>query len=100
MSYRVIIFPTVENQILDQVLHIAQDSIDNALRWEQDLRKRIMDLDELPRAHPISEPESRALGCEVRKMNFGDYLVFYRVDDSEQAVYILAFMHGSRRQEA
>ena len=99
MSYRVVILPTVENQILDQVLYIAQDSIDNALRWEQELHQRIMGLCELPLAHPTSPPESRAFDREVRKMNFGNYLIFYRVDEANKAVHILAFMHGARRLE-
>lgn len=87
----------VENQILDQALYIAEDSVDRALQWERSLRERILSLGELPKAHPISEPESRAFGRDIRKTNFGDYLIFYRVDDEQQMVYILAFMHGARR---
>lgn len=100
MSYDVVILPVVENQILDQALYIAEDSIDHALQWEQSLRERLVSLGELPKAHPISEPESRAFGREIRKSNFGDYLIFYRVDDVQQAVYILALMHGAQRKES
>lgn len=99
MSYAVILLPVVENQILDQATYIAEDSIDRALQWEQSLRERILSLGDLPNAHPISEPESRAFGRDIRKTNFGDYLIFYRVDDAEQVVYVLAFMHGGQRRE-
>jgi len=100
MSHRVVILPSVENQVLEQALYISQDSIDSALQWEQALRERIMALGEFPSAHPISESASRAFAREVRKMNFGDYLVFYRVEAESKTVYILAFMHGARRRES
>lgn len=100
MSYRVVLLPVVENQILDHALYIAQDSIDRALQWEQSLRQHILSLADLPKAHPISEPESRAFGSDIRKTNFGDYLIFYRVDEQQATVYILAFMHGARRRES
>lgn len=99
MSYAVILLPVVENQILDQAMYIAEDSLDRALQWEESLRERILSLGDLPNAHPISEPESRAFGRDIRKINFGDYLIFYRVGDVEQTIYVLAFMHGARRKE-
>lgn len=99
MSFAVVLLPVVENQILDQALYIAEDSIDRALEWEQSLRERILSLGELPEAHPISEPESRAFGRDIRKTNFGDYLIFYRVDEEQQAVYILTFMHRAQRKQ-
>lgn len=100
MTYRVVTLPTVENQILDQALYIAEASLDHALHWEQQLRACIKFFGELPQAHPIAEPESRAFGRDIRKVNFGDYLIFYRVDEADKAIYILAFMHGARRRES
>jgi len=100
VSYAVVLLPVVENQILEQAMYIAEDSIDRALQWEQSLRERIVSLGELPKAHPISEPESRAFGREIRKSNFGDYLIFYRVEDKQQAVYILALIHGAQRKDS
>ncbi|MFK7789829.1 MAG: type II toxin-antitoxin system RelE/ParE family toxin [Phycisphaeraceae bacterium] len=99
MSYRVIVLPAVESQILDQALFIAEDSIDRAIDWEQALREHILSLGDLPKACPISEPESRAFGRDIRKTNFGDYLLFYRVDDEHQSVYLLTFMHGAQRKD-
>lgn len=99
MSYRVALLPVVDNQILDHALYIADDSIDRALQWEQSLRQRILSLGDLPNAHPISDAESRAFGRDIRKANFGDHLIFYRVDEVQKTVYILTFLHGARRKE-
>ena len=99
MTYRVITPPGVENQILDQAFYIARDSIDHALQWEQKLQQRIETIGELPRSNPVSEKESQAAGYEIRKLVFGDYLIFYRIDDAIDTVYILAFMHGAQRRK-
>ncbi|MGB0768652.1 MAG: type II toxin-antitoxin system RelE/ParE family toxin [Phycisphaeraceae bacterium] len=67
------------------------------MQWEVSLHERLCSLSDLPKAHPISEPESRAFGRDGRKTNFGDCLIFYRIDDEQRAIYILVFMHGARR---
>lgn len=36
-------------------------------------------------------------GYEVRRANYGDYAIFFRVDDAQQVVEVLAFRHGRRR---
>ena len=58
-----------------------------------------MSLDEIPKRYPVDRVFSEAVGVIARKMNFGDYLVFYEVDDERQQVNVLAFRHGATRRE-
>jgi len=67
--------------------------------WYGRLYTLIDSLDEMPLRFPVDEYESEKVGKETRKMNFGDYLVFYQVDADRRRVDIVAFMHGSKRGE-
>ncbi len=92
----IIIAPNVQEQITDQVLHIAQDSIDNALAWEDRLRVAIEGIGEMP-GYAIDEDASDRLGYQVRKNIFEDtYLIHYCVDEAEGKVRIVNFRHGAR----
>jgi plasmid stabilization system protein ParE len=51
----------------------------------------------MPRRFPVAERESEMFGQEVRRVNHGDYAVFYFVDEGEGVVELLAFRHGRRR---
>ncbi|MBC7783749.1 MAG: type II toxin-antitoxin system RelE/ParE family toxin [Burkholderiales bacterium] len=91
----------VQSQIRDQILFIAKDSIDNALAWEERLRKAIEEIGAMPGTHPIEQMASVRLGESVRRMVFeGTYLVFYRVDENQGFVDILNFRHGARLPKA
>lgn len=67
-----------------------------------DLSTRLLDrldrLDEWPKRLPVDVVQTRLTGRETRKLNFGDYLVFYQVDDKHRQVNIVGFMHGARRR--
>lgn len=67
---RVILAPIVERQIDAQVLYIAQDSVDNALAWEDRLRAAVMKIGDAPRGYAVDEAASERSGFEVRKMVF------------------------------
>lgn len=59
-------------------------------------------LDEWPRKYPVDEAYSAVAGLDCHKVVYGDYLVFYKVDNKAKAIYILAFIHGkheSRREK-
>lgn len=96
-NYRLIIPPIVQDQIWQQVLYIARDSIDNALAWEDRLRTEIRQIGSLPTGYAIDQAASVRLGQEVRKMVFEKtYLVFYRVNAKRRSVELLNFRHGAR----
>jgi plasmid stabilization system protein ParE len=93
---KVIIAPVVREQIRSQVLYIAQDSIDNALAWEDRLRAVMNSIGDMP-GHAIDEDASDRLGEPIRKKVFeGTYLIHYRVNDAAATVEIVNFRHGMR----
>jgi len=88
--------PFVEDEILRQVLYIAEDSLDNALVWEDRLRAAMKGLGDF-QGHAIDDDASMELGYPVHKLVFeGTYLIHYRVDDAAGEVRILRFRHGAR----
>lgn len=88
--------PHVRDQITSQVLHIAEDSIDNALAWESRLRAMIGAIGEF-QGHAIDDEASRRASLAVRKVVFeGTYLLHYHVDESTAVVVIVNFRHGAR----
>lgn len=94
--YRVIIPPTVQDQISEQTLHIAADSINNALAWEQRLRDAIERIGRTT-GYAVDEAATDRLGFEVRKVVFeGTYLIHFCIDDAAGLVKIVNFRHGSR----
>ena len=93
---KVIIPPRVQEQITVQVLRIAEDSIDNALAWEDRIGSAIEGIGDVP-GNAVDEDASTRLGYQVRKNVFeGTYLIHYRVDDVAGIVRIVNFRHGAR----
>ncbi len=87
---------SVQEQILEQVLFIAEDSIDNALAWEQRLLSALNALGDM-HGHAIDEGASERLGQTLRKVVFErTYLIHYRVDDAAGTVVVVNFRHGAR----
>jgi plasmid stabilization system protein ParE len=88
--------PEAEEAILRQVLYIAQDSVDNALAWENRLRTAVKGLATF-HGHAIDENTSKKLGYPIQKLIFeGTYLIFYHVDDTAGEVRVVNFRHGAR----
>jgi toxin ParE1/3/4 len=73
---------------------IAVGSIALALTFVETLLARCADLAIHPRAYPLI-PRYEAYG--VRRRPYGDYLIFYRVED--ERVLILHILHGARDYE-
>lgn len=93
--------PVVENLITEQVLYIAEDSIDNALAWEGRLRIAIKAIGDLAQGHAVDQEASDRIGFSVRKMVFErTYLVYYRIDEAAGVVRVINFRHGARLPRA
>lgn len=99
MKYRVIYTQEVVNAIEAQVAYFIgeQAPSDRIESWLAGLYDCMIFLDQWPRRFPIAEAISRAKGYEVRRMNYGQCAIFYRVDDGRSVVELLAFRHGRRR---
>jgi plasmid stabilization system protein ParE len=94
--YTLTFAPVVNKQIDEQVLFIAQDSIDHALAWEDRLRDTIAGLSSF-RGYAVDEEASDRLGYKLHKIVFeGNYLIHYAVDEKARAVRIVNFRHGAR----
>lgn len=69
---------------------IAQDDPQRAASFVRELRKAAAGLSRYPQRYPTVP----GLPIEVRKKSYRDYLVLYRVNETE--VQILRVFHGSR----
>ena len=46
---------------------------------------------------PIDEIRTQIRGYEVRRLNYGEFAVFFRIDDDRCVVQILTIRHGKRQ---
>lgn len=74
-QWSVTVAPSVWELITAQVLHIANDSVDNALAWETRLDKAIFKLADL-HGHAVDEDASKRLGIEVHKLSSSAHTSF------------------------
>ncbi len=72
-------------------------STETIASWCDQLYVLLDGLDEIPKRFPIDEYISNEMGTLTRKANYGNYLVFYTVNDEDRTVNIIEFMHGARR---
>ena len=75
--------------------HIARDNPAGALRFIRELRGAAARLSDMARAFPLVP---RYAHLDIRPRPFGDYLIFYRIEDNRLA--ILHIVHGARDYEA
>jgi toxin ParE1/3/4 len=76
-------------------LFIARENKARALSFVRELRGKAQQLGDMPHTFPLV-PRYEHHG--IRRRHFGDYLIFYRVEDSQVA--IVHIMHGARDYEA
>jgi toxin ParE1/3/4 len=80
---------------LDQITtYIAEQSIEIAFNFVQELREKCESLADAPRGYPLV-PRHEHLG--IRRRLFGNYLIFYRVGTS--AIEAVDVLHGARDYE-
>lgn len=70
---------------------IADDNPDRATTFVIELREACLALSAFPQRYPVARSVARR---DVRRRNYRDYAVLYRVDDAH--VTILRVMHGAR----
>lgn len=99
MDYRIVYtqpFLKAIDAHIDYLLgeHVSTGRI---LYWHDHLSERLSVLQGWPKLGPVDEGYSSEAGRICRKLLYKDYLIFYEVNDDEQAVKLLAFMHGAKR---
>lgn len=65
--------------------------------WYDRLYTLLDRLNDWPNRYPVDELETRRTGRETRKANFGDYIVFYEVDNGRRCIDVAVFIHGAAR---
>lgn len=94
--YRVIYAPSVYEQIDEQVMFIARDSVDHALAWADRLGAAIDGLADVY-GYAVDDDVSERLGYPVRKFVFErTYIVFCVVDEDARVVRVVSMRHGAR----
>ena len=103
MSFRVIIQPRAEQDLLDaaQFLLDRSKSSPVALRWLRGIRAKINTLKTSPHRCPV-DPDSAVYGQEVRVLLYGKRQGVHRVlfTIRGDAVYILTVRHSAQRHLA
>ena len=101
MTFRVLYTQTVRADIAAQVRYLQDQRVSPEIieGWFARLFDLIDGLYQWPLRYPIAEPETREMGFEVRKIIYGQHLVFYRVSEEQRLVEVLAFRHGARRTQ-
>ncbi|HOB73523.1 MAG TPA: type II toxin-antitoxin system RelE/ParE family toxin [Phycisphaerae bacterium] len=100
MTYRVLYTDNVRADIAAHVRYLQDQQVSSEIieNWFVGLFDLVDSLYLWPLRYPVAEPESRAMGFEVRKAIYGQHLLFYRVDQTQHLVEVLAFRHGARRR--
>lgn len=100
MIYRVIYSRAFRERIKAHVDYLLAEKVSEVTisNWYDRLLLLLDSLDDLPKRFPIDESMTEETGALTRKVNYGNYLVFYTVDDDEQTVHIVDFIHGARRK--
>ena len=88
----VVVTSEAESDLEQIAIHIAEQSIETALNFVQELREKCESLADAPRGYPLV-PRHEHLG--IRRRPFGNYLIFYRVG----AIEVVHVLHGARDYE-
>jgi len=99
MTYRVEIPPEVHAQIDAQVAYLRDEHVAEFTMadWLLGVYDGITGLREHPARFPIDEIRTQIRGYEIRRLNYGEFAVFYRIDDDRRVVQILTIRHGKRQ---
>ena len=98
MTYRVLLQPTAEEDLLAAYWRAAKTAPVSAARWLQRFRESLLSLSEEPTRCSLAR-ESRKLDLELREYHFGRYPNVFRVlfTIHDDAVYVLRIRRAQRK---
>ena len=77
--------------------YIGRDNPTRAASFVAELEARCVTLGDMPKGYPLlSGYEARG----IRRRPFGDYLIFYRVDETASRIDVLRVLSGARDIDA
>ena len=95
-KYRVIVVPEAQAGIREAFDFIHERAPLSAVRWLQELYRRIGTLESIPdRCPPAREREF--FEEDLRQLVFRSYRIVFYADRPRRTVYILAILHARRR---
>ncbi len=97
--YDIIIDQKVEKHIESIAKYITYDlcNVQAALVLLNKIENSINSLKNFPNSHPLVDREPwRSIG--VRKVYAKSYIIYYRVNENEKRVYVLAIVYSKRDQ--
>ena len=98
-DFRVVVSERAKSQVWQQVLYIAEDSVDRALAWEERVIIAMQAIGKTRGGHAVDDEASNRFGEEVHKVPFErTYLIFYTVDRAKRRITVASFRHGARRK--
>jgi mRNA-degrading endonuclease RelE of RelBE toxin-antitoxin system len=97
VNYRVIYAPSFGDDIRQHIQYLRDERVSDHLieRWYGGLFDLIDSLAEWPRRYPRDHARSQSTNREIRKLNFGDYIIRFQIDDKRGHVNVIAFVHGA-----
>lgn len=102
MTYKVIYSDNARAETSAQAAYMRAEQVGEEVmaNWFERLFDAIENLYEWPKRYPIDQQQTQERGFEVRKMVFGHYLIFYRVEEESRTVEVFSFIHGASRRNA
>jgi plasmid stabilization system protein ParE len=102
MTYGVVTSPDVQQTIDRCTEYLVQQGAgpDRIQLWLSGIFDLIDELAEFPRRYPVVPTPPGDVDYELRRAVYGDYLLFYSINEGERRVTILTFRHGMRDTEA
>jgi plasmid stabilization system protein ParE len=96
VKYRVTVYAKVHEQIEQQVTYLLSQSApyDRVSAWLDSILSAMRSLSEHPQRFPVYTTPDDQMLFPVRRMNVGDYAVFFHVNESAGTVTVLEFRHG------
>lgn len=92
---RVVLSDEARADLREIALFIARDNRTRARSFVRELQAKAHDVGDMPRAFPLI-PRYEHHG--IRRRPFGNYLIFYRIEDDR--VSVVHILHGARDYEA
>ncbi|XAM01164.1 type II toxin-antitoxin system RelE/ParE family toxin [Phycisphaeraceae bacterium D3-23] len=101
MKYRVELADSFTADLDRHLAYLQQEKVAPVTigRWLGRLHELVLGLDELPKRHPVDPHFTQSAGTTTRKVNLGNYLIFYQIDDEHRRVTLVAFTHGAARKD-
>jgi toxin ParE1/3/4 len=92
MGYQVVLSPAAEADLDEILTYIAGDNPEAAAKFGTAIIRLAFSLAEMPLRGRLFRRRS-----QFRRLIHGDYLIIYRIKETDRVVEVLRFWHGARR---